>query len=461
MSDNFKYAQLQPFALAGSGISIGAVSITLTSFLSIDGVALTMSDFGTIGYGTLEPNSFQREEQISFTGITQNLNGTATLTGVKTVGFLYPYTQVAGVTKSHPGGATFVITNTSGFYNTFTNKDDDETVVGAWVFPNVEPTRPQLAIDTDATIATSLITYGQLARAVFGAVPSASTTVNGTVELATSAEVAAGTAVGGTGAFLVPANSSFNITPAASVVPVGLSTALIDQRWVDQIFVAGEAIDTTAAGANKPLVVYMKESDGRVYLMQGNQFTEQSWNFLGFAVFNQNVAIGGNIKVRIYGVVPNFAGLTTGDYQWVDTVTPGFLTNSQITGIRVGKAKSATEVLIDVGRKFYKVSQVFNATATVTFTVGFRTQYLLISAINAAGQFSTGSWMATSGNDCVYTGGAGAFGVLNTKAWTTTDGAGNLHDGVINTVTNSSFNIVNTKTGAAANVTLLIEIFGN
>lgn len=106
----------------------------------IDGNLVAMSAFGTLGFGTLEPGSGAFEEQISFTGITQNANGTATLTGVSSVTFLSPYTATSGLLKTHAGSTTFVISNTSGFYDTFANKNDDETIVGNWQFPN--PTLP-------------------------------------------------------------------------------------------------------------------------------------------------------------------------------------------------------------------------------------------------------------------------------------------------------------------------------
>ncbi len=62
MADLRKYAQLQPFTLAGAGAVTAATSVVLSSFLSIDGVPLAMSDFGTKGYGTLEPNSSDKAD---------------------------------------------------------------------------------------------------------------------------------------------------------------------------------------------------------------------------------------------------------------------------------------------------------------------------------------------------------------------------------------------------------------
>lgn len=128
------YVQAQSFTLAGSGATTGDTSIVVNSFTDIDGNNLTMADFGAKGYGTIQPNEGLYEESFTFTGITQNANGTATLTGVKTAGFLNPYTETSGLAKSHNGNATIVVSNTSAFYANFGNKNNNETISGAWTF---------------------------------------------------------------------------------------------------------------------------------------------------------------------------------------------------------------------------------------------------------------------------------------------------------------------------------------
>lgn len=133
---SFRSAQLQNFSLAGSGVSISDTTLTLSSFQSIDGVDLALSDFGTAGYMTIEPGSRDREEQIAFYGVTQNSNGTATLTGIKSVLFLSPYTESTGFSKSHPGGVVAVVSNTSGFYNKLPAKDNIETITANWAVPD-------------------------------------------------------------------------------------------------------------------------------------------------------------------------------------------------------------------------------------------------------------------------------------------------------------------------------------
>jgi microcystin-dependent protein len=138
----FYQNQLQPFSLAGAGAVSGATSIILKSMKDIDGNSLTMAtSFGTKGYGTLEPGNNTLEEQISFTGLVNNANGTTTLTGVKSVTFGEPYTETSGLAKTHAGSSTFVISNTSGYYGEFAIKQNDEDITGYWNTPDpIDPT---------------------------------------------------------------------------------------------------------------------------------------------------------------------------------------------------------------------------------------------------------------------------------------------------------------------------------
>lgn len=112
-----KFIQAQSMAIQSSGASIGDTTLILQSFKQIDGTTnILTADLGDKCYGTLEPNNGTQEEAISFTGVTQNANGTATLTGVKSVGFVSPYTETVGLAKSHSGGVTFILSNDAGFY---------------------------------------------------------------------------------------------------------------------------------------------------------------------------------------------------------------------------------------------------------------------------------------------------------------------------------------------------------
>lgn len=150
MADTNKFVQTQKTTLFGSGISSTDTSITLSNFVLPDGETLiTMSDFGSIGFGTIEPGT-SREEQISFTGITQNGDDTATLTGVtRGLRFVSPYDEVSDNKFPHAGGSTFVVTNTAGFYNNLTAKGNDETITGKYTFTAIPDSTDTPLSDND------------------------------------------------------------------------------------------------------------------------------------------------------------------------------------------------------------------------------------------------------------------------------------------------------------------------
>lgn len=183
MSDTRKYVQGQDYFLAGSGIGITDTSIILTSLaLPNSGELITMTMFGTLGQATLEPET-NREENISFTGITQNDNGTATLTGItRGLKFVDPYTQTLSLRRSHSGSTLLRFTNSAPFYDGFTNKGDDETITGDWTFSNHSPTVPT-EISSEIHRAASIEYVNNIA--ISGA-PDASTTVKGISKLSTA-----------------------------------------------------------------------------------------------------------------------------------------------------------------------------------------------------------------------------------------------------------------------------------
>ncbi len=198
----FLFVQNQPTSISGAGVVAGATTIVLSSFKQIDGTALTMANFGAVGYGTLEPGNSTLEEQISFTGITQNVNGTATLTGVKTVLMVSPYTETSGLAQTHAGATSFVVSNTAGFYNQLLAKADNATITGKYIFPSDDVSNAGIVADTDTAVATAFVTLGQLSRQAISGASDASTTVKGIVQLPTQAQVDARTTTGSTAALL-------------------------------------------------------------------------------------------------------------------------------------------------------------------------------------------------------------------------------------------------------------------
>lgn len=204
MTVNLKVAQTPAVALY-SPLSAAGTSVTVTPYpVDLDGNKLAMSDFGSLGYCTIDPKIASYEEIISFTGMIDNGDGTCTLTGLsRDLTSKYPYTTT-GVGKTHGASAILVFSNNPQIYGRLAGKDNDETISGFWTFPTADASRPGIGSDVDTAVATAFITFGQLSRQAIAGAANASTTVKGLVELATQAEVDAKTTTGGTGAKLVP-----------------------------------------------------------------------------------------------------------------------------------------------------------------------------------------------------------------------------------------------------------------
>lgn len=226
-----------PYYLYGSGVAATDVSIRVTSFKQPTSLLpFTMSDFGDTGYGTLEPGNVNRQEFFSFTGVTQNSDGTAILTGVtRGLSPVSPYTASTTIRKAHGGGTGLVLGNTPQFYQRFSKKDTDETIGGDWNFT------------------------GQVTFSDFPLTPSNGTsTINraGVSQLATPAQQAGGTATStnGTNAPLVLssqyATSTFNAATAANRTIISNTLGHIDAGFVSSSTMFSVTGTTTLAATS-------------------------------------------------------------------------------------------------------------------------------------------------------------------------------------------------------------------
>lgn len=226
----------QTYTLSGSGITSTQNTVPLTSFTTPDGRALVMSDFGSVGYAVIDPNSPSKIEDITFTGISQSPNGTATLTGVsRGMDFISPYLASSSLAYSHAGGAYLILSNTAGFYGQqFFFLNNNGTSSATLVFGSTTPPMydadpvwlnftPQIL--ADVSYVNSVVAAGAA---------NASTLVKGIIQIATSVQVAAGTATGSTGALLVPPNSLYNATQSATtIIPVTNTSGKLAQAFLD------------------------------------------------------------------------------------------------------------------------------------------------------------------------------------------------------------------------------------
>lgn len=240
----FSPAQIPQTTLSGAGITSSQSTIQLVTFLTRDGRAVAMSNLGSIGYGTLEPGS-SKEEIVSFTGITQNVNGTATLTGVsRGLDFLSPYAASTTLQKSHAGGAVFIMSNTAPFYGQqFALVNNTASIGAVWTFGSTSPPLYDFNPNFSALASTTLVSKGYVdSIAIAGAVPI--TTANAGIGLLASArEAASSTATGVFNAITynkILASSYATDTPQNCSTPgtggcvvMSLLNGKLNQSWLD------------------------------------------------------------------------------------------------------------------------------------------------------------------------------------------------------------------------------------
>lgn len=125
-----------------SSAGLADSTINLSSFKEpVSNLPYTMTYLNTdIGYGTVEPTVPDRSEFISFTGITQNSDGSAQLTGVTRGLTRTPRgsscTASTTLAIRHPAQSTFIYTSDSPcHFAEYAVKRNDETVSGQWGFP--------------------------------------------------------------------------------------------------------------------------------------------------------------------------------------------------------------------------------------------------------------------------------------------------------------------------------------
>jgi len=210
MADNKKYISVKPTRLS-SGVTSTDTSFSVAEIKDIAGNDLTASDIGDLNWGVFEPESSEQVEFFTWTGFT----GTS-ITGV-TRGILpkQPYTENASYKRAHAAGVRVVLfTNAPDMYDSFANKDNDETITETWTFTN--PNYPRIDSYVAPTADEQFAPKKYIDDIAIAGAPDATTTVKGIVEIATSAESQAGTDTGGTGASLVvlPSDIATNIQEA-------------------------------------------------------------------------------------------------------------------------------------------------------------------------------------------------------------------------------------------------------
>lgn len=175
----FNVAGLQTYTLKSS-ISSTQTTILLSSFkVPVSGDDVTMALLNTsIVYGTIDPKT-ANAEFISFTGITQNTDGTAELTGVvRGLNKTYPFTEDVNFKLPHSGAAQFIISNPPQIYNKYGPLENDNTFTGTNTFTGVVKIPTYTSSDEDQAASIEYVNDVAIAGA-----PDASSTVKGISKL--------------------------------------------------------------------------------------------------------------------------------------------------------------------------------------------------------------------------------------------------------------------------------------
>lgn len=240
-----QFVAAKPAFLYGGGIGSVDTSIKLTALVTPNGTPIATGQLigGPSGvfYATIEPAT-TKKETVSCSGVTQNGDGTALMTGcTRGLQFTAPYTASSTLALSHSGGSSVVISNSPQVYNDIVSDAVSLTrtnvITGSNIFSSTTP--PKYDADpvwgnfpsqtlADLSYVNSVATSGAA---------NASETVKGISQLATALQAGSGTSVGSTGARLSLPNSLATTTCQASANSVIISsstTGKIDSRCIDQ-----------------------------------------------------------------------------------------------------------------------------------------------------------------------------------------------------------------------------------
>ena len=245
---NFGGAQLavggETYYLAGSGVSASQTTLDLTKFgyTQPNSVYQTfaMANFGDLGCGTIQPGTSKKQEFVSFTGITQNSDGTAQLTGLsRGLERFSPYAASTTLQTAHAGGSTFVISNSPPcFYESYANRTASTTITSRWIFDIY----PEFKNTTNATTSNQFATKGYVDAITLQGAATSTESVGGIVELATEVEVASSTATTSVKPLVIQAQNASSspivgcddTSVAGSLcVPVAQKDGKLKQAWLN------------------------------------------------------------------------------------------------------------------------------------------------------------------------------------------------------------------------------------
>lgn len=404
-----------------SSISSTQTTVTLSSFKEpISNIAYTMSYLNSsIEYATIDPQNTTSKEFVSFTGITQNADGTALLTGVtRGLSPSYPFTASSTFRTAHSGQSIFILSNPPQLYNQFYNLSNVSTSTNTLIFASTTPPRYDL-VPINHTGGSYVSTTSEFASIAYvnaisiAGVSNSTESVKGIVELATQLEMASSTSLGSTVASLVLQAKYATSSPYTTglYIPITMNDAKISPLFIatsstytynwggnnsytgtslfsglstfsatstfatttqNGAMFGGNIVNTftggqTIAGISTPQPVMLATSTGQVSLVDGD-VASTTYNFLGFNI--NNCTTGGTCYVQTDGIVKGFTGLTAGQRYYVSDTAGVLSTTVGTIENYVGISVSTSQIYIDKGptsdNQFLVTQALSNGANTIT-----------------------------------------------------------------------------------------------
>jgi len=364
-------------------LDTSSATINVSSINDSDGMPLALSSSNS-GYFTIDPGIDGKAERIVCTGATG-----VTLTGC-TRGLPADGSVLTGsstLARTHSIGARIIMSNISQFYGNYVNIWDAQNIAGIKTLAS----RWKMSTSTPTTQDTIATIYDIQQATTTGGV-DAQELIKGVVQLATKADMILGTDIGSTLTRLVIPNkmaSSSNDVATTSVVitqPTGLinpnfyqsnvnvwgATNTFSGRILNNTNIITLTSSTTITGASTPQPVYIATSTGTLKLCDAND-DSTFYDFIGFAI--SDASNGSSTYVQYDGIVSGFTGLTIGAEYYASNTAGIISTTKGDTPMRLGKAISATQLIIDRKRTSSAIGSIVDGTTYYAYTDVFVTMW--------------------------------------------------------------------------------------
>ena len=431
-----------------SSMTSSQATVPTASVTTFDDHVLTMADLGDVVYLTIEPGT-SREEIVECTGISST-NWTGCTRGLAFYG-----TSTASVTanqEAHNAGSIVVMSNVHYVYEQVVDKDTSETITGLKKYSVLPETTTSLLATTTNQFVTKELLDGTMAAGISTSTES----VFGGSTLATKTETASSTYDllnpkvlhtryststpysdsigagyicateddGNLSADCLPVseditwsgNNTYTGTSTFSGISTFSATTTLANLTIGEIASAMTA-STTITGATLPQPVYMASSTasnaGAILLSDANDLDAS--DFIGFAI--TNASNGETVYVQQEGVVDGFSGLTPGAVYYVQDSVGTIGTTAGTYRLPIGKALSATQLLIDV-QPFYLGTSGVSQGSAYNFTVPWQANKIVVSGCYSPAGGDSG--YKNEGILTVSKTSAGLSGYVGGSTWSTT-----------------------------------------